>query len=64
VPAPVLITRREAARRLNVSERTVRRWGAAGWLAEVRLSPHTVRVTADSVARHMQRGYPARDKAA
>jgi hypothetical protein len=47
MPTPVLLPRAVAAARLQVSERTVRRWGVAGRLDE----PHTVRVTEESVER-------------
>lgn len=46
-----LLRRREAAARLAVSERTVRRWGASGRLDERHVGPRTVRVTEESVQR-------------
>ena len=45
----VLLDRSEAAERLRVSERTVRRWGKAGLLDEIRVGPRLIRVTAASV---------------
>jgi predicted site-specific integrase-resolvase len=48
VPSPML-SRAHVAEILDVSERTVRRWGAGGLLDERRIGPHTVRVTAESV---------------
>jgi excisionase family DNA binding protein len=48
-----LLDRGEAAERLHVSERTVRRLGAAGSLDEIRVSDRAVRVTEDSVERHL-----------
>jgi excisionase family DNA binding protein len=48
-----LIDRAEAAERLHVSERTVRRLGAAGRLDEIRVSDRAVRVTEDSLERHL-----------
>jgi Helix-turn-helix domain len=44
-----LLRRTRAAEMLDVSPRTVRRWGAAGLLEERRLTPHSVRVTEESV---------------
>ena len=44
-----LIDRGEAATRLHVSERTVRRYGKAGLLDERRIGPRLIRVTAASV---------------
>jgi len=46
-----LMRRADAAERLAVSERTIRRWGAAGLLDERRIGPRAVRVTEVSVAR-------------
>lgn len=51
MPNLVLLRRAAAAERLQVSERTIRRWGAEGRLDERRLGPHTVRVTEESVER-------------
>ena len=47
----VLLRRGEAAARLAVSERTIRRWGAAGLLDERKIGPGAVRVTEESVER-------------
>lgn len=47
----VLLDRGEAARRLNVSRRTVERYGAAGLLDERRVGPKLIRVTGESVDR-------------
>lgn len=44
-----LLDRGEAAQRLRVSRRTVIRYGHAGLLAEVRIGPKLVKVTAESV---------------
>jgi len=46
---PGLMRRSRAAEVLDVSERTIRRWGAAGLLEERHLAAHSMRVTADSV---------------
>lgn len=46
---PGLMRRSRAAEILDVSERTVRRWGAAGLLDERHLTPQTVRITEASV---------------
>jgi excisionase family DNA binding protein len=48
-----LLRRSEAAERLNVSEMTVRRLGKAGDLTEVRVGKRAVRVTEDSIERHI-----------
>jgi len=48
---PGLMSRAHVAEILDVSERTVRRWGAAGLLDERHLTPQCVRVTAESVLR-------------
>lgn len=55
---PQLLTRPEAALRARVSIRTIRRWGALGWLEEVHLSPHDVRIREISLNRHLREGYP------
>ena len=44
-----LLSRAEVAARLHISERTVRRYGAAGLLTEKRVGPRMVRVTEASV---------------
>jgi excisionase family DNA binding protein len=49
VPPGPLLLRSEAAERLHVSERTVRRYGKSGLLDERRVGPRLIRVTAESV---------------
>ena len=50
--APEPITTREAARRLNVSQKTVRRWIERGHLAAAELVPGcSLRVSKESVDR-------------
>lgn len=57
----VLLGRGEAAVRLDVSPRTVRRYGAAGLLDEIRVGPKLVKVTEASVGRLLADGQrPAR----
>lgn len=51
----VLLSRREAARRLYVSMSTVKRWGAAGLLEERRVGPKLVRITEASVEAVLSR---------
>ncbi len=46
----VLLDRSEAAERLRVSVRTVRRWGKAGLLEERRIGPRLVKIVEESVA--------------
>jgi predicted site-specific integrase-resolvase len=46
---PPLLERSEAARRLHVSTRTVRRWGRLELLENVVIGPRTVLVTEESV---------------
>jgi predicted site-specific integrase-resolvase len=56
VPEPItgrLLDRAEVAERLHVSEKTVRRLGAAGRLDEIRVSDRAVRVTEVSLERHL-----------
>jgi excisionase family DNA binding protein len=56
--APVtgrLLDRSEAAERLHVSEKTVRRLTAAGYLTEVRVSERSPRITEESIERHVRR---------
>jgi excisionase family DNA binding protein len=48
-----LLDRAEAAERLHVSEMTVRRLGRAGDLDEIRVSKRAVRITLDSIERHL-----------
>jgi excisionase family DNA binding protein len=60
MPAPTLLRRSEAAERLNVSEHTVRRWGATGRLDERHLTERTVRVTLESVDRLIGAGARSR----
>lgn len=52
----VLLDRDEAARRLHVSPRTVRRYGKAGLLEERRVGPRLVRVTEESVEALIRAG--------
>ena len=47
----ILLTVSEAADRLTLSERHVRRLIAKGNIAATRLGPHTLRVAADEVER-------------
>jgi predicted site-specific integrase-resolvase len=49
MPEPSLLLRSEAAERLRLSERTIRRYGKSGLLEERRVGPRMVRVTAESV---------------
>jgi excisionase family DNA binding protein len=56
---PVLLDRSEAAERLRVSVRTVRRWGKAGRLKDVRIGPRLVRVTEQSVEAVIRAGQHA-----
>jgi excisionase family DNA binding protein len=51
-----LLRRGEAAERLAVSERTVRRWAAAGRLDERKIGPRAVRITEESVDRLVRAG--------
>jgi excisionase family DNA binding protein len=44
-----LLDRNEAAKRLHVSPRTVRRYGKTGLLEERRVGPRLVRITVESV---------------
>lgn len=53
---PVLLDRGEAARRLRVSPRTVRRYGRAGLLEERRVGPRLVKVTEESVEALIRAG--------
>lgn len=50
-----LLDRSEAAERLRVSEKTVRRLAAAGHLTEVRVSERSPRITEESIEAHLQR---------
>jgi excisionase family DNA binding protein len=56
----LLLTRAEAARRLNVSVQTVRRLAESGHLDEVQVSARSVRVRAASVDRLVREGLPRR----
>jgi excisionase family DNA binding protein len=58
-----LLERAEAAERLRVSERTVRRLAAAGHLTEVRVSDRSPRITEASVEAHIARSTVRRQKA-
>lgn len=51
-----LLTIPDVAARLNVSERTVRAWVAAGRLAVVRLGPRCVRIEPGEVERLVVEG--------
>ncbi|MGI8452142.1 MAG: helix-turn-helix domain-containing protein [Streptosporangiaceae bacterium] len=51
--ADVLLDRAEAAERLHVSQMTVRRLGREGFLDEIRVSKRAVRITLESVDRHL-----------
>jgi excisionase family DNA binding protein len=53
--APRMLERSEVAARLHISERTVRRLVAAGDLTEIRVAPHSPRITADSLERHLDK---------
>jgi excisionase family DNA binding protein len=50
-----LLTRGEVAQRLRVSEHTVARLAESGDLVEVRVTPHSPRITPDSLERHLER---------
>ena len=52
---PDLLSRKTVARTFGVTEPTIRRWAADGYLTEVQVGPRTVRITADSVQRHLKR---------
>ena len=52
-----LLDRTEAAERLHVSVMTVRRLGRDGSLDEVRVSKRAIRITEDSVVRHIAAGH-------
>jgi excisionase family DNA binding protein len=56
---PVLLDRGQAAERLHVSERTVRRWGRVGLLDARRLGPRLVKVTEESVEALIRAGKAA-----
>ena len=49
-PAPEWLTLRDTAERLQISEKSVRRWIADGRLKGVRIGPRMIRVDAASVA--------------
>jgi len=49
MPETPLIPRSDAASRLHVSERTIRRYGKSGLLDERRVGPRLIRVTVESV---------------
>ena len=48
-----LLNRTEAAERMHVSKMTVRRLGAAGHLEEIRVGARAIRITEESVDRHL-----------
>lgn len=58
---PVLLTYREAAAQLHVSEVTAQRLAAAGRLAKVRVSRNAVRIRQDSVISLIERGRDRQD---
>jgi hypothetical protein len=60
----VLLDRSEAAERLHVSERTVRRYGRLGLLDERRIGPRLVKVTEQSVIALIDSGPDRKDTAA
>jgi excisionase family DNA binding protein len=49
-----LLTTREAADLLRVSERTIRRWGVAGILDRRRIGPKLIRITVESVVQRIE----------
>jgi excisionase family DNA binding protein len=51
-----LLTRHEAAERLNVSFSTVRRLGAEGKITEVQVGKRAVRIDPESVEAHIRAG--------
>ncbi len=51
-----LLDRTEAAMRLRVSERTIRRYGSLGLLDEVKIGARLVKVTEQSVERLIRDG--------
>lgn len=53
-PAPRMLELRAAAERLNVSDKSVRRWIASGRLKAYRVGPRLIRVDAASVEALMQ----------
>lgn len=52
-PQGRLLDRAETATRLRVSKMTVRRLGAAGLLDEIRVGARAIRITEESVDRHL-----------
>jgi predicted site-specific integrase-resolvase len=58
------LRREEAAEIFDVSERTIRRWAAAGLLEERHIGPRMVRVTAESVERLARGDVPSDPPAA
>lgn len=62
LPDPVvLLDRDEAATRLHVSARTIRRYGKSGLLDERRIGPRLIKVTEESVNKLIHTG---KDRAA
>jgi excisionase family DNA binding protein len=53
VPQGRLLNRAETAARLHVSKMTVRRLGAAGMLEEIRVGARAIRITEQSVEKHL-----------
>ncbi|HEY3545051.1 MAG TPA: helix-turn-helix domain-containing protein [Propionicimonas sp.] len=49
-----MLTKNEAAQILGISRRTLERWVESGRLAVVKLSPGSVRVSPDEIARLTQ----------
>jgi DNA-binding transcriptional MerR regulator len=54
--APVPLDRAEAARRLHVSERTIRRYARGGLLDEIAIGPRLKFVSEESVERMLRGG--------
>lgn len=50
-----MLSRRQARKRLGISEATMRQWCAKGWLEERRITPREMYVTAASVAAMKKR---------
>lgn len=50
IPAPEWLTLRDTAERLQISEKSARRWIADGRLKAVRIGPRMIRVDAASIA--------------
>lgn len=63
MPGSSLLRRDEAAERLRVSPRTIRRYGKAGLLDEQRVGPRLVMITSESVERLLRDGAAGREAA-